>query len=302
MINGMIKPSLGWSRHKGQTEVVGSTGDDAMTSPFPALPLLSEAGLAAEAIAFGATVLGRANYAQQGYYAQAFFSLSVGLERSGKLALVLDYALDNQGAFPSGQALRSYGHDLKKLLTRAEAIAQKRGIDAQLPATDIHDGIVSTLTDFATNVTRYYNLEYIAGEPAAISRDSPIASWYKTVMTPVLTKHYGRQIRTRVEQRARVIEATMGSFSMVRHFAETGELIDSVYEGSRRTGERNAAIPWERMYVLQLGRFIGRVLGDLGYIAQATLPNVPFLSEFFAIFNNSDSYFRSRKTWSIYPS
>jgi hypothetical protein len=273
-----------------------------MTSPLLALPLLSEAGLATEAIAFGATVLGRADYAHQGYYAQAFFSLSVGLERSGKLALVLDYALDNQGAYPSGQVLRSYGHDLKRLLTQADAIAQKRGIDAKLPASAIHDGIVSTLSDFATNVTRYYNLEFIAGEPAATSRDSPIASWHKNVTTPVLAKHYGRQRRIRVEERARAIEAMMGSYSSVLHYSETGDPINTVYEGSRRTGERNAVIPWERMYVLQLGRFIGRVLGDLGHIAQATLSDVPYLSEFFAIFHNSDSYFRSRKVWSIYPS
>jgi hypothetical protein len=271
-----------------------------MTPRLPALPLISEAGLAAEAIAFGATVLGRANYAHQGYYAQAFFSLSVGLERSGKLALLLDYALDNQGAFPSGQVLRSYGHNLKKLLARSEAIAQKRGIDAQLPASAIHDGILSTLTDFATNVTRYYNLEYIAGEPAATSRDSPIASWYKNVTTPVLAKHYGHQRRIRVEERARAIEAMTGSITLVRFHSEKGELINSVYDGSRRTGERNAAIPWERMYVLQFGRFVGRVLGDLGHLTQGTLPDVPYMSDFFRIFNNSDSYFRSRKVWSIY--
>jgi hypothetical protein len=120
------------------------------------------------------------------------------------------------------------------------------------------------------------------------------------VTTPILAKHYSRRRRMRAEEQARTIEAMMGSFTLVRYHAETGDPIDTVFEGSRRTAERDAVIPWERMYVLQFGRFFGDVLGELGHLAQQTLPDVPHLSEFFAIFNNSDSYFRSRKTWSVY--
>jgi hypothetical protein len=87
--------------------------------------LLSEAALAAEAVAFGATVLGRASYAQKSYYAQAFFSLSVGLERCGKLALAMDHALESDGSFPSKKTLKAYGHDLVKLLAHTDATARK---------------------------------------------------------------------------------------------------------------------------------------------------------------------------------
>jgi hypothetical protein len=44
--------------------------------------LSREAGLAAEHIAIGATALGRANYAQVAYYAQAFFALPSALREA----------------------------------------------------------------------------------------------------------------------------------------------------------------------------------------------------------------------------
>jgi hypothetical protein len=263
--------------------------------------LLNEAALAAEAVAFGATVLGRANYAQKGYYAQAFFSLSVGLERCGKLVLALDHALDSGGSFPSKKTLITYGHDLVKLLAKTNATANKRGFPAQRPATSIHDGIVSTLSDFATNVTRYFNLEFIAGDQPATSQDSPVATWYRKVSEPIAAAHYGGERRQRDDAKAHAMEAMTGGFTTVRLYSEEGDLIDSVFEGSRRTAERNAVAPWERMYVMQFGRYFGSVLSGLADEARSAGLLVPHLSEFFAIFNNDDPDFRSRKTWSIYP-
>ncbi len=263
--------------------------------------LLSEAALAAEALAFGATVLRRANYAHQGYYAQAFFSLSIGFERCGKLALALDHALDSGGSFPSKKTLMSYGHNLGKLLAKTDATAKKRGFATQRPGTAVHDAIVSTLSDFATNVTRYYNLEFIARDPSTASRDSPAAAWYQKVSQPIAAAHYSTQRRKKDEARAQAVEAMTRAFTSVRFYSEEGTLIDSVFEGSRRTAERNAVIPWERMYLLHFARYFGSVLTDLAHDAQSVGLVVPHLSEFFAIFDNDDSYFRSRKTWSIYP-
>jgi len=47
-----------------------------------------------------ATAIGKANYARLAYYAQAFFALTIGFERAGKLALVVDYAIQNGGTSP----------------------------------------------------------------------------------------------------------------------------------------------------------------------------------------------------------
>ena len=198
-------------------------------------------------------------------------------------------------------ALRRYGHDLARLLTQLEAIGHQCGASATQPPTAIHKAMIATLADFATNVTRYYNLKLVGGDSDAAGRDGPVTAWYRQVREPILALHYTDRQRRKVEANARAVDALMGQFTLVRHYAETGDLLDSVYEASRRTGETEVVTPWERMYVLQIARFIGDVLGELGHVAGAQrLPDVPDLSEFFRIFNNDDRYFRTRKTWATY--
>ena len=73
----------------------------------------------------GATALGRANYAAPGLYSQAFFALSVGLERSAKLAIALDYAIDNDGEYPLARHYRTFGHKIDRLLAAVDQIARR---------------------------------------------------------------------------------------------------------------------------------------------------------------------------------
>jgi hypothetical protein len=185
-------------------------------------------------------------------------------------------------------------------VSNTDATATKRGLAAQRPATGIHEGIISTLSEFATNVTRYYNLEFIAGDQSVINQDSPIATWHHKVSIPIALAHYGEARRKKDEARAQALEAMTGAFTLVRFYGEEGNLITSVFEASRCTAERDAVVPWERMYVMQFGRYFGAVLRDLAQQAQSAGLPVPHLSEFFAIFSNKDSYFRARKTWTIY--
>jgi hypothetical protein len=262
-----------------------------------------EAALAAEHLGAGATILGKANYAHHAHYGQAFFSLSTGFERAAKLAFVVDHALTNAGAFPSNEVVRDYGHNLARLLDQVDAIAERRslGARARLPRTAIHAGIIAVLTDFANNITRYYNLDFITGNPRVAQRDDPTKAWFQAVVAPVLQKHYGPKQQERHRRNAQAISALIQPITMVRHTAETGEALDTVFDASLQTGVTEYAKPYVRMYVLQLVRFVGLLLGELGYAAYGTqLDTIPHLSEFFAIFNNDDDYFLKRKSWSIY--
>lgn len=266
--------------------------------------LAREAALAAEHIAFGATALGKANYAQEAYYAQAFFALSVGLERSAKLAIVVDHALANNGAYPAPNTLRNAGHGLVALLGTVDQIAERQQLDPddRMPRTEIHHAILATLSDFATNVTRYFNLDLVTQAPRIVGHDDPIATWSQSVTEKVVAMHYRVSTRQRHEAQALHIGQLLGDFALVRFHSETGDPVTGVYEGSRRTALAEFARRWERMYVLQFGRFLGKVLSDLGYRAHlANLEDIPYLAEFFAIFNNNDAFLRRRKTWSIYP-
>ena len=263
--------------------------------------LAHEASLAAEHIGIGATAIGKANYAEPAYYAQAFFALTTGFERASKLALVIDYVLENKGDFPANRVLRGYGHDLSALLNKVNEIAEGRKLDTQLPCTDIHKGIIKVLSYFATNVTRYYNLNYVTENPRTKGEEDPVKSWFELVTIPILKKYQTQRQRNKINSNAQLINELIGDHTIVMHHAESGAELNTLYEASLQTGIIDFAKPYTRMYVLQIARFIGNVLSELGYAAYgARLDIIPHLSEFYAIFNNEDKYFLKRKTWSIY--
>lgn len=259
-----------------------------------------EAASAAEHLAFGATILGRADYAHDGYYAQAFLALSTGFERSAKLAILLDHALDHSGAFPSTGQLKRYQHHLEDLFNTVESIDTSRCLGVAPAAGAIHVGILKTLSDFARNGTRYYNLEVLTGDMTVAMRDDPIAQWHTNVTQPVITAHLSAHRRSKLEQDARTVAAVLGDSAIVRYRAESGDEITDVFSASVQTALTDAAKPWERMYVLQLARFVSGVIVALGDKAFERSIYVPALVEFFGIFMNDDLMFRTRKTWSIY--
>lgn len=266
--------------------------------------LAREAAIAAEHMAIGASALAKANYAHHAYYGQAFIALTIGFERASKLALVVDHAVEHNGQFPPHKVLRDYCHRLRELLDNADDIAKRRGLssaESRLPRSAIHDGIVSVLSDFANNLTRYYNLALVTGDPRAEQVADPVRAWFEHVTLPVLAAHHHPRQRERHERNARLIAELLDAHARVRYHAETGEILDSVYDASLHTGLTKFATPYTRMYVMQIARFLGNLLSELGHAGyRLGSPIIPHLSEFFAIFNNTDDYLRRRKSWSIY--
>ena len=280
------------------------TDEMTMDNRFQALQ--RECGLAAQHIGVGVTSLGKANYAQKAYYAQAFFALSIGFERSAKIALVVDHALSHAGEFPSGHTLKRFGHDLRKLLDTADAIGLRRArrtaaVPDRLPRTSIHDAIIAVLNDFASNVTRYYNLDVLTWGAGARAEEDPVRVWHEQVTEPVLTKHWSPAARKRVERNAELADVLLGDIALVRHHSESGKELTTLGSASFETGRAEAAARHVRVYVLQIARFIFHLMWELTFTARANqLHHIPYMHEFFAIFNNEDAYFRRRKSWSIY--
>lgn len=259
-----------------------------------------EAASAAEHIGIGVTALGRANHAHNAYYSQAFFALSVGFERSCKLALSVASSLAGNG-FADRKTLRGYGHNIVDLLDEVDKLAEVRGLSGtgRLPRDEVHSSILEVLREFADNLTRYYNLEFAGGEAAAAAED-PISAWFNRVTLLVLKEQdteAGRAHRQRKAAMMRGIE----SMALVRHHAEDGTSISSLEAGALHVGAVDFARPWERVHVLQIARFLAEVLSSLGDESQSSgNPDIPYMREFFALYLNSDAFFRKRKTWSIY--
>lgn len=265
--------------------------------------IANEAELAAEHIAFGTTVLGRADFSRKAYYYQAFFSLSVGFERAAKLVLAISSALD-RGSFPPNKELRAYGHDLTTLLECVDHLARSRGFShqyARLPRSDIHDSIIAVLSDFASNVSRYYNLDLITGARIIDDIRDPIAGWYQDVFLRVVECHYSQRQRQKDETKMRAMAQLLERGAFVLHSREDGQPLTSVFEVSMQAEITRRIKPFVRMYVLQVARFIGAVFMELTHLSYARgRDDIPNLVWIFAIFNNDDEYLKQRATWSIY--
>lgn len=264
--------------------------------------LENEAQLAAEQIVTGVTVLGRANYMETGLYSQAFFGLSIGLERLGKLIIVADYAIGHSGSFPTDADLRKIGHNLQNILTRCEAIG--KSVNAQRsytsrPNDSIHKGIEETLSKFATG-SRYYNLDYIAG--ATGQESDPIAMWWTKVAKPICKRYYSGRQRKKDDNAALFATEHLGGCSLVLSHAEDGTEIDDIGGVFGRTGQTAVVQKYGRLYTLQIVRWLASILGELSFSGAYRQGIEPLsgLEEPFRIFGNDDHYLWDRKTWSIY--
>src|SRR6266571_4883533 len=77
----------------------------------------------------GATQIRSANYASKGGYFQAFTSLSTGLERIGKLCLMLDHYIDHDRQFPDSTYVKNHiGHNIAVIYEQSKAIVSKYSI------------------------------------------------------------------------------------------------------------------------------------------------------------------------------
>lgn len=264
--------------------------------------LQREAQLAAEQVATGVTVLGRANHAQTGLYSQAFFAISVGLERIGKLIFVANHAVQNGGRFPTDSDLRRIGHDLQKLLPMCEVIGKTSNPQrtfAARPVDPIHQGIEETLSEFATK-SRYYNLNHIVG--TAGQQTDPIALWWKKVAKPICARHYTAAERKRDGVNSAAMTEALSGNAFVLHHGEDGSEINDPGAFFARAGLTAVVQRYGRLYTLQIVRWLASILAELAHVGAYEKRIEPLLglNEPFAIFGNVDKYLRDRKTWSIY--
>ena len=262
--------------------------------------IAGEATIASSHLALGATSLSDANLGLFQNYGQAFFALSVGIERSCKLAVVTSQYIKSGGTLPTSGATRSSGHRLNRLIDDLRAVANDNGVPWTLPIVPepIHDGIISVLTDFANNITRYYNLDLLT--TGARSSLDAIGSWHMNVTIPVMRKHYTLRRHMADHTYAENYANILGRFSIFNFQNEVGNWLQDPYQVAMHLRQSDFARPLERMYVLRIAGQIYSVMRVLGNeAAKRNLPDVPLLGEFFAIFGNDDAYFRTRKTWKI---
>lgn len=262
----------------------------------------NEAQLAAEQIAQGVTLLGKACYSQPGRYLQAFFCLSIGFERAGKIVFIADHAIQNNGVFPTDEDFRRYGHDLNSLLQHAEVVS--RNLDPnrtfpERPTDKIHQGIEEVVAQFATKL-RYYNLDHLSGQSK--NKASPITLWWDKVATPICKRHYSLKQQRKNANLADIAERVLGESTHIMHETETGEELDSIYKCFSHSCATNVVQKYGQFYTLQIARWITSIIRELSSIGAYDFRIEALLGveEPFNIYFNDDNTLRRRRTWSIF--
>jgi hypothetical protein len=259
-----------------------------------------EAQLALTQITSGVNVLGRADYAHQGYYTQAFFGLSIGIERLAKLIIVADYAVANAGQFPTNDQLKNIGHDVATLVDRCALISAKRRAGkehADCPSALIHKGIIKTLTEFG-KLTRYYNLDLIS-QGQAPNWPEPVRAWWERVGLAILAEHYSTRLRERDAAKSAKNAALMQP-SFVLFHTEAGVMINDIETLLAHADSTSIVQKYGRLYTLQIVRWLAFLISDLSRAHQNHIESLSGLGELFVMFMQKDQRLRDRTTWSIY--
>jgi len=260
--------------------------------------LLREAQFTKEMLSSGATQIRNANYASKGIYFQAFTSLSTGLERIGKLCLMLDHYIETHGNFPDCNYLKKeVGHKIALLYQRSQSAIKQRSIRLtylQDLSDPVHQAILKVLHDFAEG-DRYSNINLLVGNRPT---SDPIATWFNEVDLLIYKKRVSKRKKQTITLNAAAVAALTGSHSAVLHRSETGGEITDLEEASYLTGVYEALAPYRQLYVLQIVRYWVEFLSELEHLAQGLgKGHIPFFGELFRSFFNADSYFGKRKTW-----
>lgn len=262
--------------------------------------LNKEAQFTCEMLCSGVTQIRNANYARRGIYFQAFTSLSTGLERIGKLCLILDYSIKNNGNCPEDYYLKNkIGHDIEKIYQNVLELKQEYQFNfhfLQDLNLDIYQTIFSILSRFGKG-DRYSNIDLIVNKR---TYDDPIRIWYEQVDLYFFRNSVSLRKKKRIINNSQIMGQLMESFTIVRHAGEDENDILSVEDASYRTGVFEAVGPYRQLYIFHIIRFFVEMLNRLQYkIRKECRSVIPDFSEIFGVFYNEDLYIKSRKIWEM---
>lgn len=287
--------------------MAADTDDDLLAAtggvpgpPASWTPFLREAGIASQCLTTGLATLRKANHAQHGLYNQAFFELSIGFERLLKLIVVIDHALEHVGQFPTNTILKqSYGHDLDSLFRKAQEIRARRvdeGLHWDLVDANVATRIMKVLSEFARR-TRYYNLDVLTASSVSPNQRDPLAAWFEDVAS-VLVASYAPSRARRDMSFADFLDDVLGDRSAVRHTTEDGRALVSIRDLALHEALMEHVQKEATFHCATIVRYLGEILRALNHHSgpQGVI-QIPYLSEFFAGFDNSDSYLKRRRTF-----
>ncbi|MDI3420866.1 hypothetical protein [Streptomyces luteolus] len=254
-------------------------------------PLSHEAGLASYSLRGGLASLRKANYADPQLYYGGFFQYTIGLERVMKLALIVDYIVQN-GRFPSDrQFAKKYGHGLTELLAGITDVRNRLAPSArvwELPDADLTNAAISFLSDFAIRA-RYYNIDVLTGK--AKTQD-PVERWFSEVGRLLISK---RKRPWRDVDWARKLDAHANA-AVFQFETEDGSPIQGFAAAAQAANESEYVAKEGTFLCARIARHAISILVARGGQIPNEIP-VPHFVEFFYLFTMDDAYLKRQKSF-----
>lgn len=241
--------------------------------------LLIEGSLSAYALANGLDCLRKANVYEKGMYYQAFFSLSIGMERLLKLIIIYDYRIKNSGKFPDNKEIKQKGHDLYEMIS---------ALEPQLLENEIYKNVIEFLSEFAKN-TRYYNLDVLTGKET--QNLNPIEQWNN--IEKMILKQYNVKIKE--TQNKKEMVNRINEVSDILFLDMNSNLVNDASYIVDEIEKRNIIQGYDVLVFYKIIRSLVNILTE--YELKNNM--FPYLREYFIYFraDYTDGEIRRKKNW-----
>ena len=239
--------------------------------------LANEASLTSSLLGSGLNALRRADTYNKGLYYQAFFSLSIGIERLLKIIIINQHRCKNDGAFPKDIELKKLGHNLIEL-------CEHTGISF---TNSLHIKIIEFLGNFSMKA-RYYNIDFMVDIPNKYA--DPLKDWDLIEKCILKTVPHKKTVRNK-----EILAGLLDEVSVIRQHDLQGNLMTSAMDLLNDFEARDTI----QGYSTQLTFEIITVLANKVRALEREKYLMPVLSEFFVLFHNHWKPFETRrkKNW-----
>lgn len=201
-----------------------------------------------------------------GYYYQAFYSISIGLERLLKL-LILSKSKKN--------SVKTFNHDIKKLFSVVSISFDKDSIE---------QSIINFLQYFASK-NRYLIPDILNSNDLSQISKEPITFFYNEVLNKIIKVHQPRRVFVPPS------DFPADVFHVAEDFSEVTNFQDMIVRGQLTEYA-------SKYLVMYSGRILQPILNELYRIEGPKYGN-PYFSEGFVYLHQNDSYFKTRKTYKL---
>ncbi|NGQ96597.1 hypothetical protein G3578_15650 [Brevibacillus sp. SYP-B805] len=185
--------------------------------------LINEGYLASTSLNHGLTSLRKASLQFKGEYYQAFFQLSIGLERLMKL-IILQEHMGKYKKFPDNKSLRVFGHNLIQLYERIMELTNEYNIEIS-SIDNISVKILKLLSEFAVS-SRYYNLDNLTGKKQGYN---PLGQW-RIIQNQITLKYFSNKKKKTVTKKSQIFYQILDDVSFTLVYDENNNVIHKVSE------------------------------------------------------------------------